>query len=253
MGRVLLGVCVASLVAVGCGSEDPPTQEDFDNGGTVSGAPSAGDPAFQAAPYPEGPFGTQVDSVMENLEFLGWTAPVDRGFDVTQFEKIKLSDYYDPDGSKGFKVIMINSSAGWCSVCRAEYKGSYGTCAGTFKTCTSNANCSGGATCEKKSMQAHYEELAPQGVVFLGTLFEDSSNPPKPAKPIDLQKWTDSYDVNFPMGLDPGFKLGAFFTADATPMNLVIDARTMRVIGKVLGGDVGKVFRYIDDGLNLYP
>lgn len=241
---------LAALALSGCGSDDSgPTPGDFDHGDTVVGATSGESPNFTAAAYPAAPYGTQLDSVIANVEFLGWSRPVEAGFDTNNFEKVRLSDFYDPDGSKGIKVIMINSSAGWCSVCRAEYKGSYGMCAGTFSTCTSDNNCSGGKTCEKKSLNDHYLELKDQGVVFLGTLFEDSSNPPKPAKPLDLQSWADSYNVEFPMALDPGFKLGSFFTADATPMNLVVDAKTMRITGKVLGGDIGKMFQLIDETL----
>ena len=35
--------------------------------------------------------------------------------------------------------------------------------------------------------------------------------------------------------LDPGFKLGAFFTSDATPLNMLVDARTMKVIATTMG------------------
>jgi hypothetical protein len=62
-----------------------------------------------------------------------------------------------------------------------------------------------------------------------------------------LKTWGTTYAVEFPMMLDPGFKFGRFFTADATPMNLIIDARTMRIEEKILGGDIQSVLTKIDN------
>jgi hypothetical protein len=226
MVRLISSVCVVGLLALtGCGGgADAPTQQDYDHGNDVVGATSPESPNFVAAPYPGAPFGTQLGSVIDNFDFLGWHEPVTRAYDTNAFEKVQLSDFYDPDGSKGIKAIMINVSAVWCSVCKAEYAGQI----------------------DGKSLDAHYQEYAPKGVVFIGALFEDASNPPKPATPQNLQSWGDKYNVSFPMVLDPGFKFGAFFTADATPMNLVIDARTMKITGKVLGGDMKTLWSLVD-------
>jgi hypothetical protein len=229
MVRLISSICVVGLLSLtGCGGSDsPPDQQDFDHGDDVVGATSPESPNFVAAPYPGAPFGTQLGSVINNFDFLGWHEPAARAYDPGTFEKVQLSDFYDPDGSKGYKVIMINASAVWCSVCKAEYAGQI----------------------DGKSLDQHYQEYAPKGVVFIGALFEDASNPPKPAKPSDLGNWGDKYNVTFPMVLDPGFKFGAFFTADATPMNLVIDARTMKITGKVLGGDMKKLWSLVDQTL----
>ena len=48
------------------------------------------------------------------------------------------------------------------------------------------------------------------------------------------------------MGLDPGFKLGGYFTSDAVPMTVVIDTKTMMITAKVLGGDLGAVEKAVD-------
>ena len=67
------------------------------------------------------------------------------------------------------------------------------------------------------------------------TLLEDYDS--GPATPLDLQKWGSipDHSIEFPLVLDPGFKLGAFFTSDATPLNMLIDARTMQVIDATMG------------------
>ena len=84
------------------------------------------------------------------------------------------------------------------------------------------------------------------GMQFVGAIFEDGASPPNPAKPDNLVWWGTNYDVKFPLVLDPGFKTGAFFTADATPMNLLVDAKTMQIVGKVLGGDTTALFAQAD-------
>ena len=107
------------------------------------------------------------------------------------------------------KLIWINASAVWCSVCRAEMT--------DLKDNGINAS------------------FGPRGVQLIGTLFEDNKS--GPAKPSDLHNWgiADAHQIDYPLLLDPGFKLGAFFTSDATPLNLLVDATTMRVVNASMG------------------
>jgi hypothetical protein len=67
------------------------------------------------------------------------------------------------------------------------------------------------------------------------TLFEDNKS--GPARPLDLHNWgaPTGFGIDFPLLLDPGFKLGAFFSSDATPLNMLVDARTMKVIDATMG------------------
>jgi len=122
---------------------------------------------------------------------------------------VRLSDFYNPDGRSDLKLLAVNASAVWCSVCRAEYE-------------DMNAN-------------ATYRTYRAKGVEFLGTLFEDNSY--FPAQPADLMRWgqVSTHDVKFPLVLDPGFKMGAYFDSDATPLNLVIDLRTMTIVLVTMG------------------
>ena len=211
-----------SVFALGACSSDAGSKDQapFDlgegNGGNAVSAPS-----FEAKPYPAAPYGTQIGSVIAPYEFLGWKDGSVSGYDTNAFEKLSLADYYDPTGETGVKYIMINSSAVWCTACRAEYK--YMDDAGIYDT---------------------YRQ---KGVEFMGAIFEDGANPPNPAAPKDLAWWASNYNVKFPMLLDPGFKTGAFFTADATPMNLLVDTKDMRIVVKILGGDLPKLLQQADD------
>jgi hypothetical protein len=77
--------------------------------------------------------------------------------------------------------------------------------------------------------------FTPKGVQLIVTLFEDNDS--GPATPMDLKRWgeTPAHSIDFPLLLDPGFKLGAFFTSDATPLNLLVDATTMKVVDASMG------------------
>ncbi|HET7541931.1 MAG TPA: hypothetical protein VFK05_18785 [Polyangiaceae bacterium] len=176
-------------------------------GGAAVAAPVPATPAW--TPYPAGPYGTSRGAIIENLSFLGWKRPDLSGYDTSKFETIKLSDFYDPDGRTGVKLLAINASAVWCSVCRREYL-------------------------EMKSNDT-YATLRPLGLEILGTLFEDNAS--FPAQPSDLKTWSgpSTFAVKFPMALDPGFKLGAYFDSDATPLNMLIDVRTMTIVQITMG------------------
>jgi len=161
------------------------------------------------AAYPAGPYGTGKGATIENLSFLGWKHPDLAGYDPAKFETVRLSDFYDPDGHTGVKLLAINASAVWCSVCRAEYADLHDS--------------------------QIYDTLRPLGLEILGTLFQDNAY--YPAQPQDLKNWASlaAHSVKFPMGLDPGFKLGAYFDSDATPLNLLVDVRTMTIVQVTMG------------------
>lgn len=223
-----VGALTAGLIA-GCSSAPAQkTQQPFDNGSAGSSGSGSGGSSGSGsisggggmAAYPAGPYGTNVGSTVQNQQFEGWTDPKAVNYNWTNHKIISFADYYDPDGSKGDKVILLNASAYWCTVCQAEY--------GELPSDYTN-------------------KYKAEGVVFIGTLFQDANS--NAAQPTDLVNWSKAYEVDFPMLLDPTFKLGAFFTADATPMNLVIDARTMKIVGKVLGGNLPQIWQDIDNQL----
>jgi hypothetical protein len=82
-----------------------------------------------------------------------------------------------------------------------------------------------------------YNQYKARGLEIVGILFEDNNY--NPAKPEDLAAWGSprNFDIHFPLVLDPGFKIGAFFISDATPLNLLVDAETMQIIDATMGYD----------------
>jgi hypothetical protein len=213
-------VCVWLLGAVGCASEA------LDAG--VAGAEaepegkvvrvvdvepaSPGVTATQQPVYPAGPYGSAVGATIANLSFLGWRDPAAAGYDRANFETVRLSDFYNPSGEQsGPRVLVLNASAVWCSVCRAEYT--------------------------HLLRDQVYASYRPMGVEILGVLFEDNDG--LPARPQDLELWggASGFQVTFPLVLDPGFKSGVYFDSDATPMNMIIDTQTMKILRIDMGFD----------------
>jgi hypothetical protein len=80
-------------------------------------------------------------------------------------------------------------------------------------------------------------ELAPKGVVFVEFL-DDGPVDGMAATRSDLQTWVSDHAITFSTGIDPGNRnLGIFFDADAVPLNIDIDARTMKVLDASVGLD----------------
>lgn len=225
--RAVLGAIGLVAFAVGCGSEDPTAPGDFDRGTPVpivTSTPPAYDvPEFEVVEYPKAPYGTEKGSVVANLTFIGWTNPMGAGVDPANMETVQLSDFYNPNNDKPVKVLWLNSSAVWCGPCKQEY--SYIKSAKAAGT---------------------WQEPSTKGFMILGTLKEDAKNPPQPAKPNDLVNWGDTYEVEFPLVLDPGFKLGQFYPSDAFPSAFLVDTRTMTIIDVMVGGGQAGVLEMVD-------
>src|SRR5450432_173705 len=55
--------------------------------------------------YPDGPFGAQEGDTLANTCFKGFRNPARVQHDTASLETIAFSDYYDPQGSKGFALV----------------------------------------------------------------------------------------------------------------------------------------------------
>jgi hypothetical protein len=217
MMRVPAQACLVTLAALlsACSStpidDSDATGEPPAPGGPTQNDPDAapGSPVYTKRDYPAGPYGTGLRATVENFAFLGWRDPVASNYDETKLERVELAEFYNPDERSDIKLLWINASAVWCSVCRSEMK--------DIKT---------------NGVSAAFRA---KGVQLIGTLFEDNDS--GPARPIDLHNWgsAPAHSIDFPLLLDPGFKLGAFFASDATPLNMLVDARTMQVIDATMG------------------
>lgn len=194
---LLLSTAAAAVLTVACGTNDPAPPRVGPGGGSDAGGAS-GD-------YPAGPYGVSNGDVVQDHTWDGWTEPKESNYDEDALAPISLKDYYDPDGTKGYKAIVVNAAARWCSVCKIE----------------------------QKDIRAMRDEWGPKGVVFIEALFEDVSS--QPAKPSDLVAWGSTYQIDWVLVLDPANKLSAYFDPSSAPMNMIINARTMEIRDIVTG------------------
>jgi hypothetical protein len=205
-------------------SSDSGTPDDFYKGGTVDPPVEGTDfPTGDVAEYPAGPYGYKVGSVLANYSFLGWKAPSEAGYDEAKIEKVQLADFYDPDGKRDVRYILMNSTARWCSACKYEYR--------------------------QMQQQETYKSYRAKGVEFIGTILEGNvtATGAPPATPADLKWWASEFEVEFAFLLDPAVQLGPFFRSDAFPMNMIVDARTMQVVDLMIGGEISEMLLRLDD------
>jgi len=209
-----------ALCAAGCGGDDS-TGEGGDNGGpTVVEAPPFPEGTGQAAPaekaYPPGPYGISVGSIIQPFTFIGYAAPM---VNASGYQAINLAEFYNPTGTEVYaegslfpvgspkpKALLMGVAAVWCGPCNQE---------------------------ADDVLPGKYAEYKPMGGEFFMFLGQDLYGGPATGK--NLYNWTQKYDVEFPMGVDPTNKLGPLFEADAFPMNMIVDTRTMTIVEVVAG------------------
>jgi len=208
--RVLVPCFALSLAACGTNRPEIP-KELLDN-------PSTGSNVCTTPDYPSGPYGDDTGTFAQDRCFRGWKAPQTTAHDAATLEDISLGNFYDPTGAK-YELVLLNTAAIWCSVCKSEHK----------------------------TLPDKYAEYGPRGLVLLSALFQNGQG--APAELSDLTTWVETFDTPFPMVLDPDYQLGDYATADTAPLNLVIDARTMRSLAKFSGNQSEPLWSTIEDEL----
>lgn len=177
-----------------------------------------GDGGGQTREYPEGPYGSEPGELAANAEFRGFRRPLAARLEQDALESLSLDRFYDPDGYR-HELILLNSAALWCSVCIEEHR----------------------------ALPEQYAEYEARGLVVLSALFQDQRG--DPADFEDLRAWIQTFDVPFPMVLDPDYQLGVYASAETAPLNLLIDARTMRIVEKFVGDQREPLWSLIGDEL----
>jgi hypothetical protein len=196
---------------LGCGSNTPTIPPELLENPTSSGC--------SASDYPSGPYGTEEGDTLANLCFQGFRNPQKVAHTQSSLETIAFSDYYDPTGSKGIQLLLLNTAAVWCSACRTEHE----------------------------DLSAKNTAYSRRGVRILSTLFQDAMS--NPATLRDLKAWVETFSSNYAMALDPDYQFEGFATAETAPLNLVIDARTMKIEKKLLGNQATVIWPFIDASL----
>jgi hypothetical protein len=177
-----------------------------------------GDSGCGTGAYPEGPYGVDQDTTASDACFRGWRRPNETAHTSSTLEDVSFGSFYDPDGDR-YELVVVNTAALWCSVCQVEHR----------------------------DLPVRFEEYSSRGLVILSALFQDERA--DPADLSDLTAWVETFDVPFPMVLDPAYQLGAYASAETAPLNLVLDARTMRILRKYVGDQSSLLWPFVDGEL----
>ncbi len=208
-----LGLMAAASLAVtslGCSSEEVEKDDDaptFQEG--------QGETSWQGedAAYPAAPYGIREGQVIPDFEFFGFYDYMNLGAQITP---IALADFYNPTGDEVFpeghpfagrakpKIVVMIVSASWCPPCQAE------------------------AETDIPEKRDEYKD----DVVFLSTL-TDGPNPGTAATFADLENWTKTFPVDYPMAIDPANQIHDLYPRAAFPANMMIRTDTMQIVRAV--------------------
>jgi len=215
MRTFILGCTAAALIACG--------------GRTERQGGLEGPSAFEtSAAYPTGSFGWNVGDLAPNMAFTGYLH-VDPSTTIDPSERVgtvRLSDFYDADGSRGLTHLVVTIHDEWCgpSVEQEDF---------------TNGADSYGANPGKQSFARDY---AARGVRFL-TLLQQGPQWPLDATVTDLASWAQKHEARVSEALLSSDELMLDVVEAEVPYTFVIDARTMRIEVVWVGflGDLAKL------------
>ena len=145
--------------------------------------------------------------LMDDFSMVGYTDGDKNGSLSNDKQKlVKLSDY-----ASTHKVILFVISAGWCGPCKTETK----LFASWIKT---------------------YE---PKGLMIFQTLSDGTKKNQAPT-PTFLKSWISTYNAVGAIGIDPKKMSTQYNTKGTIPMNMMLDAKTRKVLVKWNGGNATK-------------
>lgn len=224
-----LAFTVATLLLYGCGSE-PTLGMTLDT--SKSGGPGAS-AALTNGDYPPPPYGTARLSVIPNFHFYGWRDPKGSNYDLNKLELISMADYYDPDGSKGSKALLINVSGLWCGVCQAEHQG------GTYQLAS-------GGTATWKPIVDEVTSRESRGLRYLETVV-DGPDERYIATPDELVQWVKTYSMSIPVVLDPEYQMAALRQDDGGwPTNFVVKTNDMTIVYGIQTADPDTLWAFVE-------
>ena len=144
----------------------------------------------------------EVGDIMDDYSMIGMVDTYDDGSLVGEEPRlIKFSDF-----ATHHELILFNVSAVWCSACQAE----------------------------TKDMKTLYKTYFPKGLVLVQTLFDGA----KPGYPMTfplLKAWNSQLKPSGYVGMDPDRLVMQYNVAGSTPLNMIIDAKTRKVVYKTNG------------------
>ncbi|MCB9556199.1 MAG: redoxin domain-containing protein [Deltaproteobacteria bacterium] len=245
---LMVNVILVGLGAalVGCSSEDGAhssdlgTAADFgsDQGiATIDSAVAVADSAvepdsFQQGAYPAGPYGTSVGQVIFNHSFDAFLDPDNfckkhsaKVMDLSKTQKISLNDWYYGRGCGKQKLLWISVVAGWCTYCIQE---------------------------AREVMSWIRQNGLDERVAVAEIIYENGQRGSRFIDEAFAKTWINGNQTTFPLMIDRSFEMSKYFTASATPLNMLIDLSTMQIYYKQTGKSItavgGQIKSYLLSG-----
>jgi thiol-disulfide isomerase/thioredoxin len=107
----------------------------------------------------------------------------------------------------GSKLMLLVTASGWCVACIEE----------------------------QPALERLHGEWASKGLVIVEALFETQDF--QPATPTLASNWKRQYNLSFDVVADPPFALQAYYDRALTPMNMLVDVDTMKILRIATGWD----------------
>lgn len=202
--RRLVTMVLPLLAFAGCGDARAPmagggVEIDGPSGpGTVTPVADTG-VVDSAAPivdgYPSGVPALRGGSLFPALTFEGY----DDG--STTWSTLDMRSYFDPDGAKNIRAVVLVVAAQWCAVCKQEAGWVPGEYLKSWKS---------------------------RGTRVLTVMIEDVDHH-QAAKAV-ADAWRDTFSIPYAIGIDPMHRvIPPDFGAIKLPITYVIDPRTMKI------------------------
>ncbi|MFN3201224.1 MAG: TlpA family protein disulfide reductase [Bradymonadia bacterium] len=196
---MLLSSMIIAAAALGCDDVEDDAGGEAGAGGGGAGAAGGAAGGVDRATYPASGYGTSEGAILTNLGF------VDDLGNAIDLGDIRM------DASN--KVLLISTSAGWCTACIEE----------------------------QPKLQALSDELHDDGLVVFVALFEDAEFNPSNA---DLaNQWRRQYSLGDDVYVvsDEPFVLQDYYDRSLTPMTMIVDLDTMEMVKIDTGFDESAV------------
>jgi thiol-disulfide isomerase/thioredoxin len=118
------------------------------------------------------------------------------------------------DGSN--QLLLIATTAGWCASCIEE----------------------------QPELQRLYENYGAEGLYVLVSIFEKATF--EPADSESAAQWKSQHKLGFTVVADPEFVFGDYYESSLTPMTMLVEVSSMKIIKLTTGWDPSMVQAVIE-------
>ena len=165
----------------------------------------------QSSSYVAGPYGAVQGSTLIN-----------HCFQSSEGDFFSLADIYNDENAS---LLLITTSAGWCSACIEE----------------------------QPYLQQWFTDHAKDGLRILVTLFEDENL--VPADVDYASNWKSRFSLTFPVVADPAVafevlennrtQMGWYYNTSMAPMQMLVNTKTMQILSLDVGATTDTLYQKI--------